>query len=189
METGCKRAGLTCRAFNRRNGHECERSSGAFCLCASCFSRMIESTLMLIMPDSFLTKPEYYAFASDGQRNRGCLVVSSLLGHLADIYAPSPEADVHRDAEERRVASGEFNYQLKRIWNEVRSSVKKAGKNVEARRSIWRRIAVEARRAATQEPRSATPLRQPFPGRMPDKPARRTHKGRTQEKRSGRGRR
>ena len=85
--------------------------------------------------------------------------------------------------------SGEFNYQLKRIWNEVRSSVKRAGKNVEARRSIWRRIAEEARRAASQEPRSATSLRQPFPGRMPDKPARRTHKGRTQENRSGRGKR
>ena len=85
--------------------------------------------------------------------------------------------------------SGEFNYQLKRIWNEVRSSVKRAGKNVEARRSIWRRIAEEARRAASQEPRSATSLRQPFPGRMPDKPARRTHKGRIQENRSGRGKR
>ena len=81
------------------------------------------------------------------------------------------------------------NYQLKRIWNEVRSSVKRAGKNVEARRSIWRRIAEEARRAASQEPRSATSLRQPFPGRMPDKPARRTHKGRIQENRSGRGKR
>ena len=49
---------------------------------------------------------------------------------------------------------------------------KRAGKNVEARHSLWERIAAEARRAAKQEWRSATPLRQPFPDRKPDRPAR-----------------
>ena len=74
-------------------------------------------------------------------------------------------------------SSDEFGFQLNRLLNEARAGIKRAGRNVEARRGVWRRIDAEARRATKKERRSATPQRRPFPKHSPEKssrPARRT---------------
>ena len=83
---------------------------------------------------------------------------------------------------------GEINYQLKRMWREVRASVKRAGTSVSARRAIWRRVSEEARRAAEAELRSATPQRRPFPKHSPEKPSRPARRTRPRAGQGGRRR-
>ena len=96
---------------------------------------------------------------------------------LQSQRAPAEEAD-----------PGEIKYQLKRIWREVRDSLKRAGANDSASRAIWLKVSEEARRAADAGLRSATPQRRPFPKHSPEKPSRPARRTRPRAGQGGRRR-